>query len=156
MEEYFVEEKTTWDRVMDVLVFLAVFVVTIFLILELFGYSGKAEVDVGTLNSIYLYVNLSVLIVFALDLFRLWKKSSGAKDFFSKNWLDVLATIPFELLALALALANPTTVAAFGLLKWLRVGQLAKVSRVSKITKQFKAASHLKKEGEDYKKKHRL
>ena len=74
---------------------------------------------------------------------------------------DVIATFPFELLALALTLV-PSTVAAFGILKWIRFTKLARasalsrVSRVSKISKEFKAASHLKKEGEEYQRKHRL
>ena len=42
MDEYFVEEKSSIDRLLDFLVFVAVFVVTIFLILEILGDAGKA------------------------------------------------------------------------------------------------------------------
>ena len=37
MDEYFVEEKSAGDKLLDLLVFLAVFLVTIFLILEILG-----------------------------------------------------------------------------------------------------------------------
>ncbi|MEC8339068.1 MAG: hypothetical protein VXZ40_00455 [Nanoarchaeota archaeon] len=161
MDEYFIEEKTSADRLLDFLVFVAVFVVTIFLILEILGLSGKAGVDLTSVNNIYFWVNIVVFVIFFADLVRLWKKSHGFKDFMSHNWLDVLATIPFELIALGLALL-PSTVAAFGILKWFRftklarTAALARVSRVSKVSKEFKAASHLKKEGEEYQRKHRL
>lgn len=162
MDEYFVEEKSAGDRLLDLLVFIAVFVVTIFLILEILGISGKTGIDITSLTSIYIWVSLGVFIIFVLDLVRLWKKSENAKDFFTHNWLDVLATIPFELLALWLGSLDPETVSKFAILKWFRfaklsqAGKLQKVSRVSKISKEFKAAAHLKKEGEEYRKKHRL
>lgn len=162
MDEYFVEEKSGYDRLLDFLVFIAVFVVTIFLILEIMGGAAAAGIDPERINSIYLWVNLGVFIVFILDLVRLWRQSENAKDFFQHNWLDVLATIPFELLALGLAGLPADSAAKFGLLKWIRftklarAEKLAKISRVSKVSKEFKAASHLKKEGDDYKRKHRL
>ena len=162
MDEYFVEEKTSADRLLDFLVFVAVFVVTIFLILEILGLSGKAGIDLTSVNNIYFWVNMVVFVIFFVDLIRLWKKSHGVKDFFSHNWLDVLATIPFELLALALAGIPATTTSKFAILKLFRFTKLARasalsrVSRVSKISKEFKAASHLKKEGEEYQRKHRL
>jgi hypothetical protein len=162
MDEYFVEEKTSSDRLLDFLVFVAVFVVTIFLILEILGLSGTAGVDLGNVNSIFFWVNIVVFVIFLVDLIRLWKKSTGAKDFFTHNWLDVLATIPFELIALALVGVPASTASKFAILKWFRFTKLARgaaltrVSRISKISRQFKAASHLKKEGEDYQRKHRL
>ena len=162
MEEYFIEEKTKWDKLLDFLVFLAVFVVTIFLILEIVGFSGKTSIDPVKINEVYFYINFMVFIVFLADLVRLWRGSQGAKDFFSHNWLDVLATIPFELLALMLTGLNPSTAQALGVAKWFRVSKLSglgkaqKISRISKISKEFKAASHLKKEGEEYQRKHRL
>lgn len=154
MEEYFVEEKTTWDKLLDFLVFIAVFVVTIFLILEIIAGSGRTGIDIVQINAIYFYVNIIVFIIFAVDLVRLWNRHDGAKDFFKHCWLDVLATIPFGLIA--------GVGAQFEILKWTRVarltslGRVQKISRISKISKEFKAASHLKKEGEDYKRKHRL
>ncbi len=162
MDEYFIEEKSSADRLLDFLVFLAVFVVTIFLILEILGGAGKAGIDILQVNSVYFWVNLVVFVIFFADLVRLWRKSNGSKDFFSHNWLDVLATIPFELLALALAGIPASTAQALGIAKWFRFTKLAqasklqKGSRVSKVSKEFKAASHLKKEGEDYQRKHRL
>jgi magnesium-transporting ATPase (P-type) len=154
MDEYFVEERSMWDKVLDILVFLAVFAVTIFLILELFAYSGKTGLDLTKVNSIYFYVNVAVFLVFSLDLIRLWNRHDGFKDFMAHCWLDVLATIPFGLIA-----GGGT---AFEVLKLTRVSKIAllskaqKASRISKISKEFKAASHLKKEGEEYKRKHRL
>ena len=155
MDEYFIEEKSTAENVLDLFVFISVFVVTIFLFFELIGINAEIE-------KIYLWVSVFVLIVFSLDLIRLWKKSYGFKDFITHNWLDVLATIPFELIAFALSFSNPTTVGAFGILKWFRfhklskLSQIQRISRISKISKEFKAASHIKKESEEYNKKNRL
>lgn len=160
MEEYFVEEKSITDKIMDLLVFLAVFVVTIFLIFDIFGNAGF-NINTELMLKIYFYVNIIVFVIFFADLVRLWKKSSGAKDFFRHNFLDVLATIPFELIAFFSFGVGPT-VSNFGILKVFRLTKLgtfakaSKVSRVSKISKQFKAAAHLKKEGEEYQRKHKL
>lgn len=153
MEEYFVEEKTSFDKLLDFLVFLSVFAVTVFLILELVAESGKTSLNMAQITGIYFYVNLIVFVVFLIDLIRLWNHHSGASDFFKHCWLDVLATIPFGLIG-----GSP----AFEILKWSRVARLGaiskaqKLSRVSKISKEFKAASHLKKDGDEYKRKHRL
>lgn len=148
-DEYFVKEKSSMDKVLDLLVFIAVFVVTIFLILDIVKPAGMFDPE--KVSSIYIYVEIGVLIIFLADLLRIWKESPDLKHFFKTGWLDILATIPFGLLG---PLAN---VKGFGILKWARVaGRLNKFARASKITKEFKAASHLKKEGEEYKKKHRL
>jgi uncharacterized membrane protein len=153
MEEYFVEEKTSFDKLLDFLVFISVFAVTVFLVLELVAESEKTSLDMAQINGVYIYVNIIVFIVFLVDLIRLWNQHTGFSDFIKHCWLDVLATIPFGLLV-----GSP----AFEILKWARVSRLGtiskaqKLSRVSKISKQFKAASHLKKEGDEYKRKHRL
>lgn len=161
MDEYFVEEKSSWDKILDFLVFIAVFAVTIFLILGIVASSGVEGLDIVAINNIYFYVNIVVFIIFSLDLVRLWNRSENAKDFFTHHWLDVLATIPFGIIAgmlSATAASNPT----FEVLKWFRVTKVSgiarvqRLSRISKISKEFKAASHLKKEGEEYQKKHRL
>lgn len=155
IDEYFVEEKTSLDKLLDFLVFIAVFVVTIFLILELVGGSGKVDFDMDSLKEIYFYVNLVVFLIFAIDIVRLWVESDGVGDFFKKNWLDVLATIPFGLIAAA---AGPS----FEILKLAKLSKLtsvskvSKVSKISKISKEFKAAAHMKKESDEYRKKHRL
>lgn len=154
MDEYFVEEKTSFDKIMMILVFLAVFVITIFLILDIIANSKRHLINLANLNAIYFWVDISVLIIFIVDLYRLWEKSTGVKDFFEHNWLDVIATIPFGLIG---ALSSWTVLNA---LKWARIAKYldsaSKFSRASKITKEFKAASHLEKESEEYKKKHRL
>lgn len=161
MEEYFVEEKSTWDRLLDFLVFVAVFAVTIFLILEIVSQTGKTSFDIVSINNIYFWVNIIVFVIFFADLVRLWRNHDGAADFFKHCWLDVLATIPFGILAWFFASVDPNTF-WFQMLKWTRFSRLnalskaQKISRISKISKEFKAASHLKKEGEDYRKKHRL
>jgi len=155
IDEYFVEEKTSWDKLLDFLVFIAVLVVTIFLILELVGESGKAGIDLVKLRDIYFYVNFIVFLVFVADLIRLWVESDGMKEFFGNSWLDILATIPFGLIAVA---AGPSfeILKLAKLTKLTSVSKVSKVSRISKISKEFKAASHLKKESEEYKRKHRL
>lgn len=156
MNEYIVEEKSMWDKVLDVAVFLAVFMITIMLILDITGNGGILVYDPdGSIDSniLFLIVSFIVLFVFLLDLMRLWFESSDVKDFFHSNWLDIFATIPFELIAIFVLAASPTTIAAVGLLKWVRI---ARLGRVSVISKEFKAAGHVKKDGETYKRKHRL
>jgi len=154
MEEYFVEEKSNFDKLLDFLVFIAVFAVTIFLILEILAGSGKTSLDLEKINDIYFTVNIFVFAIFVVDLIRLYKESTGMKAFLKGNWLDILATIPFGLIAQGMV--------SFEVLKLARVSRLLKltrvqkVSRISKISKEFKAASHLKKESEEYQRKHRV
>lgn len=152
MEEYFVEEKTTFDKIMDVLVFLAVFVVTIFFIVEILANSGKLALGLERLAQIYMPIDVIVLVIFTVDLVRLYKKAEGLKDFLLNSWLDILATIPFSLILGS----GGTGTQVLKLAKYSRLSKLSQVSRASKVTRQFKAASHLKKEGEEYQRKHRL
>jgi len=158
MEEYVVKQRTVYDVILDVLVFLAVLVVTIFLILDM-AYKGRYA-QLGSLNEIYFWVNIVVLFIFVLDLIRLYAESENCVEFCKKNWLDILATIPFGLifyyfggsyLGSAAMLVKSERV-----VKLARISKLSKASKVSKIGKEFKAASHLKNESEEYKKKHRL
>jgi len=154
MEEYFVESKSGYDKFMDFLVFLAVFVVTIFLILEVAANAGVAGLNLTRINEIYFYLNIGVFVIFTLDLIRLRGQASSNMDFLRQNWLDILATIPFGLIAHAGA--------TFEVLKLTRLQKISKIakfnraSKVSKIAKEFKAASHFKKESDEYKKKHRI
>lgn len=158
MDEYFVEEKSGWDRLLDFLVFVAVLVVTIFLVLEMLGYSGKTDIDPVSVNAIYFWVSIVVFIIFTVDLVRLRVESPDTKYFLKHYWLDILATIPFGMIS-ALIGANYSVLNA---LKWARAGKLAaatkvqKAARISKISKEFKAAAHMKQESEKYQKKHRL
>ena len=155
MDEYFIEEKKSYERVLDFLVFIAVFVVTIFLILDIF------QITDG-LVTIYLWVSIVVLVIFTIDLIRLRVKAESWRDFFRHSWLDILATIPFELIALAISGIDPKTVSQFAILKFFRIAKLtgtarlANVARVSKITKEFKAAAHMKEESEKFNKKNRV
>lgn len=154
MDEYFIESKSGYDKLIDFLVFIAVLAVTIFLILELIGTSGMTtSINPEKVNEIYKYVNIAVFVIFFVDLVRLWGQSSGGKDFFKHNWLDVLATIPFGLIPVFF------NYKVFNALKWARIFRLTKLqkaTKISKISKEFKAAAHLKKESEEYQKKHRL
>jgi len=156
IDEYFVEEKSVFDKILDFLVFIAVFVVTIFLVLDVMASAGT--VDVGELNSVYFWVDIVVFVIFFVDLVRLRYESASWKQFFSNNWLDVLATIPFGLFA-AIGSGTKVSKVSTGILKLARLPRLfsmSKIAKVSKIAKEFKAAAHLKKESESYKAKHRL
>ena len=93
MDEYFVEEKSGFDRFLDFLVFIAVFVVTIFLILEFVVSTGKTDLDILKITEIYFWVDIVVFIIFLADLIRLRIESSDWKYFFKNYWLDILATI---------------------------------------------------------------
>ncbi len=156
MEEYFIEEKTSYDKLLDFLVFIAVFVVTIFLLLDVFASAGVTGIDITSINKFYYWANIIIFVIFVADLIRLWKEAEGVKDFFVSSWLDILATIPFGLIASSLATFN-NFFKIFRVTKIVSTAsKLQKASRISKISKEFKAASHLKKEGEEYNKKHRL
>ncbi len=161
MEEYIVERRSKYDVALDIAVFLAVAVVTVFFILEIIP-TRQPIIDVVELNKVYMWVNVVVLIIFVLDLYRLWTRSSSVSEFFKKNWLDILATIPFGLITYSLtpagAAANYSASANsfFKLARLSKLERFSKVSRISKISKEFKAAAHLKKESEKYKQKHRI
>ncbi len=83
LDEYFVQEKTSMDKLLDFLVFIAVFVVTIFLILDIIAASGKSSIDFEQLQAYYLWANFVIFVIFLADLIRLWAESHGAKDFFN-------------------------------------------------------------------------
>jgi hypothetical protein len=113
--------------------------------------TAKTGLDLANINNIYFTVNIVVFVIFFVDLIRLYRQSNGFKDFVYHNWLDILATIPFGIIANAGA--------NFEVLKLSRLSRLFKfsrASRIAKIGKEFKAASHLKKESEKYKRKHRI
>ena len=147
MEELYFEKKSKFEQILDVLVFLSVFIVTIFLILEFLVSTKDVGVSEEVLNDIYIPFGVIILIVFLLDLFRLYKLSDSFLDFLSKYYLDIIATIPFGLI-----ISSP--IGEF--LKAFRVFRLAKLSRIGKMTKEFKAAAVLKKKSEDYKKSNRI
>ena len=164
MEEYFVREKKMWERILDLLVFFSVLVVVVFLLLDVLG-APLTSIDAVSLAEFYFWVGIIVLIIFSIDLVRLRMESDNWKDFFHNNWLDVLATIPFALIGYLIGLygdrasvAGPFNV-FFKAIRITRLSGLAraqKINRVSKVGKQFKAASHFKKESEEYQRKHRL
>lgn len=156
MDEYFIEEKSTYDKFLDFIVFIAVFVVTIFLILDVLIAAGKVSIDLIKLQQIYFYVDTVVFIIFSLDLVRLWKESTDAKEFFANNWLDVLATIPFGLFVYTPSFEILKLTKFSKLSKLSKLEKIQKASKISKVSKEFKAAGHMKKESEEYQKKHRL
>lgn len=144
------QNKPMYDKILDLLVFIAVFVVTIFLILEVLP-ARQSPVDTALLNNIYMWVNLVVLVIFVADLLRIWSEAEGFGHFLKEGWLDLLATIPFGLIGYALGGSL-----GLGGLSILKIARVEKLMKASKIGKEFKAASHLKKESEEYKKKHRV
>ena len=147
MEELYFEKKSKFEQILDVLVFLSVFIVTIFFLLEFLVSTKDVGISEETLNDIYIPFGVIILIVFLVDLYRLYKLSDSFSDFLKKNYLDIIATIPFGLI-----FSSPVG----ELLKAFRVFRLAKLSRIGKITKEFKAAAVLKKKSEDYKKSNRI
>ena len=52
MDEYFIEEKTSYDKFLDFLVFIAVFAVTIFLILQIAAESNYTSLNIEKINDI--------------------------------------------------------------------------------------------------------
>ena len=157
-EEYFIKEKSKGEKLLDVLVLLSVALVTFFLIIEIF-LGTPTEKTMKLLTIVYLPVNMFVFVVFVIDLIRLRRNSKDTKEFFKKNWLDILATIPFGLMSM---IATNSARYTFEILKLSRVQKLTRLqktarllkasraSKVGKISKQFKAAAHLRKESEKY------
>lgn len=150
MEEYLVSEKNNYEKMLDLAVFLAVFVVTVFLIIDFVPDLTKI-LNKESYIHVYLAINTIVLIIFFLDLVRLKKESSSWSDFLAQNWLDLIATIPFGIISYLIggSIFSNTGNA----LKLVKLQKLSKATKISKITKEFKAASKLKKESDIYRKK---
>ena len=147
MEEKYFERKSKFDSILDFLVFISLFVVTIFLILEILSSVKDIGVPTEVLDKIYFPIGIIVFIVFSVDLYRLYKYSDSFTGFLYNNFLDIIATIPFTLIL---------TIPGGEVLKTFRVLRLGKLSRSGKIVKEFKAAGVLKKKSDDYKKKNRV
>ena len=150
MEEF--EERGFLGKLLDFLVVLSVIIVTIFLLLDLLGLSGLLDMTAVELHEIYIPISIAILIVFILDLIRLWRHSTTVGEFFKNGWLDIVATIPFELIAWFLMSVSPETVSAFGLLKWARAAKISRAARIvrlgriSQVTRQFKLINKMSKD----------
>ena len=153
MEEYLYKEKANWEVVLDILLFFCVFVVFIFLFIETLS-NFSDNINAQKVNELYFWISIPILLVFFVDLVRLYYESFGFLDFISKSWLDILATIPVNLIGFLIFGGYSQT--SFEVLKIVRISRLTRIFRIGKITKTFKAAAHLKRESEKYKDKRRF
>ena len=146
-EEFYFEKKPWYEQLLDILIFISVFIVTIFLVLEILVSIKDVGISEEALDSIYFPFAIGILIVFSLDLIRLYRSSKSFSEFLSTYYLDIIATIPFGLI-----FSSP-----FGeLLKAFRVFRIAKLSRIAKISKEFKGIAILKKKSDNYNKNNRI
>ncbi len=156
MEEFETKSETLYEKILDVMVFIAVFIVTAFLMLEfLIMQSEKIGVSIEQLNSVYAKISVFIFIIFALDLYRLRKKSKDWKIFFKYCWLDILATIPFGLMG-SRVFEITKIVRLNKIFKLTRASKITKISRIAKISKEFKPIANFERESLNYSKKIRI
>ncbi len=114
------DEKHHLEIAWDVVVLVAVALTLVVLILEsFFDVSGQIELVKMMAFSDYL-----VLMIFVIDAGFLFSKSDSIKTFFKKNWLDLIAIIPFNSL--------------FRITKLLRATRILRIfTRAQRSTKFF-------------------
>lgn len=91
-EEYFLRmienrRESLAHRIWDMLVFLSVAILFIIIILRLFF-------DTWRYDHFLTIADYSIYLIFLVDLVFLYMNSRGLKDFFWRNWLDIIAVIP--------------------------------------------------------------
>lgn len=88
---YIKNKGSAFQDVWNIIIFLSVIFVFLTFVPQLFF-------DVTEYQTIINYVDLIIIIIFIIDLFFLYQESKSMEDFFKKNWLDILAAIPFNLI----------------------------------------------------------
>ena len=119
-------ERSHSENMWDLIVFVAVAFVIVVLILESF-FNLEPYSDIV---AILAFLDYLVLGVFVIDLVVLYKRQKNLKLFFTKNWLDMIAVIPFG--------------AVFRLTKLVRLVRIVRIfsgaqkaTRVNRATKFF-------------------
>ena len=119
-------ERPHHENMWDIVVFVSVAFVIVVLILESF-FNLEPYPDLVAILAFFDYL---VLAVFVVDLFVLYNKQKNIKLFFTKNWLDIVAVIPFG--------------TVFRLTKLVRLVRIVKIftraqkaTRVNRATKFF-------------------
>jgi hypothetical protein len=136
MEEYYLEEKDNFRTIINILLFISIFLVLIFILIDILGFFIDFSLTEQEINNIYFPIGIFILIIFIIDLYLLEKESKNVKEFLKNNWLDILATIPVGLIG-----GGPVT----ELLKIFKIQKLMKFTRIGKIIKSFKVISQIKK-----------
>jgi hypothetical protein len=136
MEEYYLEEKDNFRTIINILLFISIFLVLIFILIDILGFFIDFSLTEQEINNIYFPIGIFILIIFIIDLYLLEKESKNVKEFLKNNWLDILATIPIGLIG-----GGPVT----ELLKIFKIQKLMKFTRLGKIIKSFKVISQIKK-----------
>ncbi|MBN2458072.1 hypothetical protein JXB31_02990, partial [Candidatus Woesearchaeota archaeon] len=108
-------QQSIFHRVWDIIVFFSVAVLFITMILRIFF-------DVWKYEHILNLVDYIIYIIFLVDLAFLYVKSNTKREFFTRNWLDIIAVIPLG-----------------------SVFQIAKLGRVAKLVKIFSKFSKAEK-----------
>lgn len=110
--------ENSFENLVNKLVFIAIFVILITLILDLmaFVFESFSNPVAGFSMTLGIIINL----IFLTDLLLIFRKRSSYKSFFKKNWLDIIAVLPFDVFRLA------------------KVARLAKLARFTKVAKQGK------------------
>ena len=144
MEFEYYDKTNVYDVILDLFFYISLFIIFIFLILEV----SINKIDIGLtifqLNEIYFYLSFFILVIFILDLIRLYKQSGDFISFLKTSWIDIIATIPF-----GLVLGQPM----FEFLKILRATKLTRFSKISKLLKETKTISKVKDFSNEYNKR---
>ncbi len=117
-------QSITKDK--KLLIFYEIFIALLALIavsLAFLDIIGKISIESST---IFYYLDIGILIVFAIDYFTRLILSGGKKGFVKENILDLIAIIPFNSLF-----------RAFRLVRLVRVFRLSKVVRLSRFIRFF-------------------
>ncbi len=85
------DERPHSENIWDLTVFVSVAFVIVILILESF-FNLEPYPD---LVNILIFLDYVIIGIFAIDLVVLYNKQKNLKLFFQKNWLDMIAVIPF-------------------------------------------------------------
>lgn len=122
------EEDVMFYHIWDIFVFIAVAFVFILLVLDIF----KVAEEYASFLSV---VDFLIWTIFVVDLFFLYFRSKGLKDFLKRSWLDIIAVIPFNMLKV------------FKFARMFRIARLftrtSKLSKAVKVTKLSKGAKVL-------------
>lgn len=115
---YIYLHQTLFDKILDILVFLAIIISLGEILSELFF-----NLNQHILHYLHI-ISIGVLIIFTIELFREYAQSKTNRHFFKKHWMD---------LALVIFLSTYFFTAAY-----FGIGKIKAVSNFAKYTGKFK------------------
>jgi len=138
-EEVITEVTTDKEHIWNMVILVAVTLTIVTLILSMFF-------DIRNYAYVISIIDYIVLIIFIADLFVLYRKAYGFTDFLKKDWLDIIAVIPFGTAMRLAKLVRFIRIMKI-MSKTSKVGKVAKVGvlgRIGKFTKLERATRSMK------------